>query len=59
MFISLRESGATGFKKWSVSHEPVKVADKVTTIENCVVISSSSSDQSVREWHGSETAGER
>jgi hypothetical protein len=46
MFISLRESGATGFKKWSVSHQPRQVGDDAATAENSAVISGPSSDAS-------------
>jgi hypothetical protein len=46
MFISSKESGATGFKKWSVSHTPKQVGDEVRTTENSVGHSGLSSDPS-------------
>ena len=44
MFISLRESGATGFKKWSISLRPKQVGDENATAENSVVTPDPSSD---------------
>jgi hypothetical protein len=47
MFISLRESEATGFKKWSVSLQPKQVGDENTTAENTFVTSDPSSNYSL------------
>jgi hypothetical protein len=44
MFISSKESAATGFKKWSLSHPPKQVGDEGTTAENSVGHSGLSSD---------------
>jgi hypothetical protein len=43
MYISLRESGTTGFKKWSASHQPKTVGNNSEDAEN----SSLSPDPSV------------
>jgi hypothetical protein len=37
MYISLRESGATGFKKWSASHQPKAVDDDGAAAGNSAV----------------------
>jgi hypothetical protein len=44
MFISLRESGATGFKKWSVSLQPKQIGNENATGENSLVTSGPNAD---------------
>jgi hypothetical protein len=46
MYISLRESGATGFKKWSASHQPKMVGDNGADAGNSAVSPDPSVDPS-------------
>jgi hypothetical protein len=46
MYISLRESGATGFKKWSVSHQPKAVGDNGADAGTSAIIPGPSFDAS-------------